>query len=53
MSLVDIAAVVAAVVVSVATFGVAMALAVRIYQRYQTLEEDELRMRLVDIGPEK
>jgi len=23
-----------------------MALAVRIYQRYQTLEEDELRMRL-------
>jgi multicomponent Na+:H+ antiporter subunit C len=42
-----------AIVVSVATFGVAMALAVRIYQRYQTLEEDELRMRLVDIGPEK
>ncbi|NOX32969.1 MAG: cation:proton antiporter subunit C [Deltaproteobacteria bacterium] len=35
-----------AIVVSVATFGVAMALAVRIYQRYQTLEEDELRMRL-------
>jgi len=42
-----------AIVVSVATFGVAMALAVRIYQRYQTLEEDELRMRLVDIGPEE
>jgi len=42
-----------AIVVSVATFGVAMALAVRIYQRYQTLEEDELRMRLVDIGSEK
>ncbi|MCD4722314.1 MAG: cation:proton antiporter subunit C [Desulfobacula sp.] len=42
-----------AIVVSVATFGVAMALAVRVYQRYQTLEEDELRMRLVDIGPEK
>ncbi len=35
-----------AIVVSVATFGVAMALCVRIYQRYQTLEEDELRMRL-------
>lgn len=35
-----------AIVVSVATFGVAMALAVKIYQRYQTLEEDELRMRL-------
>lgn len=35
-----------AIVVSVATFGVAMALAVRVYQRYQTLEEDELRMRL-------
>ncbi|MBF0201614.1 MAG: cation:proton antiporter subunit C [Desulfamplus sp.] len=37
-----------AIVVSVATFGVAMALCVRIYQRYQTLEEDELRMRLSD-----
>ena len=35
-----------AIVVSVATFGVAMALAVRVFQRYQTLEEDELRMRL-------
>lgn len=35
-----------AIVVSVATFGVAMALAVKVYQRYQTLEEDELRMRL-------
>jgi len=35
-----------AIVVSVATFGYAMALAVKIYQRYQTLEEDELRMRL-------
>lgn len=37
-----------AIVVSVATFGVAMALCVRIYQRYQTLEEDELRMRLTE-----
>lgn len=35
-----------AIVVSVATFGVAMALCIRIYQRYQTLEEDELRMRI-------
>jgi len=35
-----------AIVVSVATFGFAMALTVRIYRRYQTLEEDELRMRL-------
>ncbi len=35
-----------AIVVSVATFGVAMALCVKIYQRYQTLEEDERRMRL-------
>jgi multicomponent Na+:H+ antiporter subunit C len=35
-----------AIVVSVATFGVAMALCVRIYQRYQTLEEDELRLRI-------
>ncbi len=37
-----------AIVVSVATFGVAMALSVRIYQRYQTLEEDEIRMRLTE-----
>ncbi|OQY01040.1 MAG: NADH-quinone oxidoreductase subunit J [Desulfobacteraceae bacterium 4572_130] len=35
-----------AIVVSVATFGVALALSVKIYQRYQTLEEDEIRMRL-------
>lgn len=37
-----------AIVVSVATFGVAMALAVKIYQRFQTLEEDEIRMRLTE-----
>jgi multicomponent Na+:H+ antiporter subunit C len=37
-----------AIVVSVATFGVALALAVKIYQRYQTLEEDEIRMRLTE-----
>ncbi len=35
-----------AIVVSVATFGVAMALCVRVYKEYNTLEEDELRMRL-------
>jgi len=35
-----------AIVVSVATLGVALALIILIYQRYQTLEEDELRMRV-------
>jgi len=35
-----------AIVVSVATFGVALALIIKIYQGYQTLEEDEIRMRL-------
>jgi multicomponent Na+:H+ antiporter subunit C len=37
-----------AIVVSVATFGVALAVAIKIYQRYQTLEEDEIRMRLTE-----
>jgi multicomponent Na+:H+ antiporter subunit C len=37
-----------AIVVSVATLGVALALAVKVYQRYQTLEEDEIRMRLTE-----
>ena len=37
-----------AIVVSVSTFGVALALAVKIYQRYKTLEEDEILMRLRD-----
>jgi multicomponent Na+:H+ antiporter subunit C len=37
-----------AIVVSVATFGVAMSLAIRLYQRFQTLEEDEIRMRLTE-----
>lgn len=40
-----------AIVVSVATLGVALALAVKIYQRYQTLEEDEIRMRLTENHP--
>lgn len=35
-----------AIVVSVATFGVALALAVKTYRRYQTLEEDEIRIRM-------
>lgn len=35
-----------AIVVSVATLGVALALVIKIYQRYQTLEEDEIRMRM-------
>jgi len=35
-----------AIVVSVSTFGVAVALAIRIYQRYKTLEEDEILARL-------
>lgn len=38
-----------AIVVSVATLGVALALIIMIYQRYQTLEEDELRMRIKQI----
>ena len=37
-----------AIVVSVATLGVALALAIKVYQRYQTLEEDEIRMRLTE-----
>ncbi|RLB80135.1 MAG: NADH-quinone oxidoreductase subunit J [Deltaproteobacteria bacterium] len=35
-----------AIVVSVSTFGVALALAVKIYQRYKTLEEDEILTRI-------
>ncbi len=31
-----------AIVVAVATFGVALALAVKVYNRFQTLEEDEI-----------
>ncbi len=42
-----------AIVVSVATFGVALALTVKIYQRYQTLEEDEIRMRLTRVKTEQ
>jgi multicomponent Na+:H+ antiporter subunit C len=35
-----------AIVVGVATLGVSLALVIAIYQRYQTLEEDELIKRL-------
>lgn len=37
-----------AIVVSVATLGVALALAIKIYRRYGTLEEDEIAMRIND-----
>jgi multicomponent Na+:H+ antiporter subunit C len=35
-----------AIVVSVSTLGVALALAVRVYKSYATLEEDEIRERM-------
>ena len=35
-----------AIVVSVSTFGVALALAIKLYQKYKTLEEDEILARL-------
>ena len=35
-----------AIVVSVSTLGVALALAVKVYQSYGTLEEDEIRERM-------
>ena len=35
-----------AIVVAVSTFGVALALAVRIYRSYETLEEDEILSQL-------
>ena len=38
-----------AIVVSVSTFGVALALAIKIYRRYQTLEEDEILTRLREL----
>ena len=37
-----------AIVVAVATLGVALALAVKIYKQYQTLEENEILTRLQD-----
>jgi multicomponent Na+:H+ antiporter subunit C len=35
-----------AIVVAVATLGVALALVIKVYQQYQTLEEDEILARL-------
>lgn len=37
-----------AIVVAVATFGVALALIIRIHRRYHTLEEDEILVQLED-----
>jgi len=37
-----------AIVVAVATLGVALALVIRLYQQYQTLEEDEILEQLRD-----
>ena len=37
-----------AIVVAVATLGVALALAIRVHDRYGTLEEDEIAMHLED-----
>jgi multicomponent Na+:H+ antiporter subunit C len=35
-----------AIVVSVATIGVALALAIKVYRNYETLEEDEIREKI-------
>jgi multicomponent Na+:H+ antiporter subunit C len=35
-----------AIVVSVATIGVALALAIKVYRTYETLEEDEIRRKI-------
>lgn len=37
-----------AIVVSVATLGVALALAIKVYRQYGTLEEDEIQSQLTD-----
>ena len=37
-----------AIVVAVATLGVALAMVIKIFQQYQTLEEDEILTRLQD-----
>lgn len=37
-----------AIVVAVATLGVALALAIKIYQQYQTLDEDEILEQIQD-----
>jgi len=38
-----------AIVVSVSTFGVALALAIKIYNRYRSLEEDEILTRIREL----
>ena len=40
-----------AIVVAVATLGVALALAIKIYQMYGTLDEDDILMQLKKEGP--
>ena len=40
-----------AIVVSVATLGVALALSMKIYARYGTLEEDEIQGKLMESEP--
>ena len=40
-----------AIVVSVATLGVALALAMKIYAQYGTLEEDEIREKILESEP--
>ncbi len=42
-----------AIVVSVATLGVALALAMKIYFHYGTLEEDEIQKKIMDQEPDK
>ncbi len=42
-----------AIVVSVATLGVALALAMKIYFHYGTLEEDEIQKKIMDREPDK
>jgi len=37
-----------AIVVAVATLGVALSLVIKIYRQYRTLEEDEIRMQLME-----
>ena len=37
-----------AIVVAVSTLGVALALVIKVYRQYQTLEEDEILAKLED-----
>jgi len=40
-----------AIVVSVATLGVALALAMKVYSQYGTLEEDEIQKKIMELEP--